>query len=78
VAGSFVQGGRRPRLVVVVTVGEVYFQCAKALMRSGLWAVRDAAPDVPTAGAFLAEADTGFDGDGFDANYLRSSTETMW
>jgi len=78
VTGSFVQGGRHPRLVVVVTVGEVYFQCAKALMRSGLWAPRDEAPDVPTAGAFLAEAEAGFDGDGFDADYVRSSTEKMW
>jgi PPOX class probable FMN-dependent enzyme len=78
VTATFEQGGRRPRLVVVVTVGEVYFQCAKALMRSRLWAPRDGAPDVPTAGALLGQADAGFDADGFDATYDISSREKMW
>jgi uncharacterized protein len=29
--------GRRPRSVLVVDVRRAYFQCAKSLMRSGLW-----------------------------------------
>src|SRR3954451_15544126 len=29
--------GRAPRSVLVVTVARAYFQCAKAVMRSGLW-----------------------------------------
>ena len=78
VTRTFDQGGRHPNLVVIITVSEVYFQCAKALMRSRLWAPRDGAPDVPTAGAFLGEADTGFDAEGFDADYDTSSREKMW
>jgi PPOX class probable FMN-dependent enzyme len=78
VTGTFEQAGRHPRLVVVVTVGEVYFQCAKALMRSRLWAPRDGPPEVPSAGAFLAEADAGFDAEGFDAGYEADSREKMW
>jgi PPOX class probable FMN-dependent enzyme len=31
---AFVQGGQHPRTVAVISVGEAYFQCAKALMRS--------------------------------------------
>lgn len=78
VTGAFTQGGRHPKLVVVVTVTEVYFQCAKALMRSGLWAPRDAPPGVPTAGAFLAEAEEGFDAEAFDATYESTSRERLW
>jgi uncharacterized protein len=33
----FPADGKLPRTVLVVHVKEVYFQCAKALMRSGLW-----------------------------------------
>ncbi len=34
---SFAIDGRAPRTVMVIRVGEVYFQCARALIRSGLW-----------------------------------------
>jgi len=36
--------GRQPRSVLLITVGKAYFQCAKAVMRSGLW---DPARQVP-------------------------------
>jgi PPOX class probable FMN-dependent enzyme len=36
--------GRQPRSVLVITVRRAYFQCAKAVMRSGLW---DPARQVP-------------------------------
>ncbi len=34
---SFAVEGKAPRTVMVIRVGEVYFQCARALIRSGLW-----------------------------------------
>src|ERR1700748_3056719 len=34
---SFAVDGQAPRSVIVVTVGEVYFQCARAIVRSDLW-----------------------------------------
>src|SRR6478609_6914870 len=34
---SFAVDGKAPRTALVITVGEVYFQCARALIRSGLW-----------------------------------------
>ena len=73
---SFEKGGRRPRTVVAVAVGEVYFQCAKAIMRSGLWEGGDV--KVPSAGDFLREATEGFDGAGYDAGYPAYARKRMW
>ncbi|MEJ2865065.1 pyridoxamine 5'-phosphate oxidase family protein [Actinomycetospora flava] len=36
-AEAFEVRGHRPRILVEVTVDEVFFHCPKALMRSGLW-----------------------------------------
>ena len=60
----FVVQGKVPRTVTVVEVGEVYFQCARALVRSGLWDPSRHVPrgTVPTAGDMLAEASGGREG----------------
>src|SRR3569832_2122197 len=34
---SFKMDGKAPRTVVVMTVDEIYFQCARAIVRSDLW-----------------------------------------
>ena len=34
---SFAVDGKAPRTVVVMTVHEIYFQCARAIVRSDLW-----------------------------------------
>jgi PPOX class probable FMN-dependent enzyme len=36
-AQTFVMNGKTPRAVIVVTVDRIYFQCAKAIVRSKLW-----------------------------------------
>jgi uncharacterized protein len=56
-AGGFVMEGKAPRTVIVVTVEAVFYQCAKAIVRSKLW---DASRHIdrktlPTAGSILAE-----------------------
>ena len=78
VTKTFEQAGKHPRTVVVVTVEEVYFQCAKALMRSRLWG--DTAPPegLPTAGNFLKEADGAFDAADYDAHYAERAKPKMW
>src|SRR5262245_24563034 len=53
---SFEIQGKAPRCVIVVTVDRVYFQCAKAIVRSELW---DPASEIdrktlPTSGTILA------------------------
>jgi len=77
VTETFAQNGRYPRAVVAIRVAEAYFQCAKALMRSGLWR-QPQVPDLPTAGAFLAERDADFDGQGYDAGYAQTAQARMW
>jgi PPOX class probable FMN-dependent enzyme len=53
----FLMEGKVPRSVIVVTVEQVFYQCAKAIVRSKLW---DASRHVdrkslPTPGSILAE-----------------------
>ncbi|TFL17755.1 pyridoxamine 5'-phosphate oxidase family protein [Jannaschia formosa] len=73
----FEDRGRRPTLVVVVTIGEIYSQCARAILRADLWSGR-LAPDLPSVGALLAEAKAGFDGAAYDAEWPERAARTMW
>ena len=50
----FSDRGRAPRLVIVFDVAEAYPQCARALMRSGLWSAGDESGRVPGMSALLA------------------------
>ena len=74
---TFEQRGKHPRSVIVLTVEELYFQCAKAVMRSGLWS-RDDAAGLPTAGDFLKEVDKEFDGETYDLTYEAAAQDRMW
>ena len=77
ITATFTQSGQHPRSVLVFTVGEAYFQCSKALMRSRLWAV-ETSPDVPTAGDFLKEQEASFDAEEYDAGYEAYAKPRMW
>lgn len=78
VVTAFEQGNRHPRVVVVVTVHEVYFQCAKALMRSRLWQAEDESHSVPTAGDFIQALKEDFDAKAYDENYPAYAEDKMW
>lgn len=77
VTETFNQKDRTPKTVIVITVDEAYFQCAKAIMRSEIW-TGDAVDGLPTAGQFLKEQETLFDGDTYDANYAEYAKTRMW
>ncbi len=78
VLARFRDRGRAPRTVVVVDIGEVYFQCARAIVRSGLWG-DVAAPDLPSAGDILAETTAGdLDGAAYDAEWPERAARSMW
>jgi PPOX class probable FMN-dependent enzyme len=53
---SFEMQGKSPCYVIVVTVDRVYFQCAKAIVRSKLWdpATQVDRKSLPTSGTILA------------------------
>ncbi len=78
VTARFEKKGMLPKTVIVVTVGEVYFQCAKAIMRSRLWSGEDESEGLPTAGAFIRQFDKGFDARDYDENYAENAKKRMW
>jgi PPOX class probable FMN-dependent enzyme len=58
---SFIVQGKAPRTVIVVSVDRIYFQCAKAIVRSKLWdpsrhIKRDT---LPSTGSILADLSAG-------------------
>ena len=67
----FAAQGKEPTTVLLVTVASVYAHCAKALMRSGLWAGRERPPGVPTNGELIAAHTAGgaIDAAQYEAEY---------
>ena len=61
---SFAVKENAPRVVIVVRIESVYFQCGRAILRSQLWnpSLFRNPTDLPTAGAMLAEATAGEEG----------------
>lgn len=57
----FLKQGRQPATVIIIEIGEIYTQCAKALIRAGLWS-RDDSAGLPTPGEILAEMTDGEQG----------------
>ena len=77
--GSFTHNTKQPRSVILIRVAEVYFQCARALMRSALWQNGDQSAGLPTMGDILAEITSGeFDGTSYDAEWPGKAAKTMW
>jgi PPOX class probable FMN-dependent enzyme len=78
---SFAVEGAAPRSVIVVAIEEIYFQCARAVIRAGLWdAERHAAPgDLPTPGSILATLSRGATGgEAYDREWPARAAKTMW
>jgi len=78
VTTQFEQRGKNPKVVIITTIGEMYFQCAKALMRSELWTSPDVSDSVPTAGQFLKEVTDDFDAKSYDEGYPEYAKTKMW
>lgn len=75
----FERGGKRPRSVIVIDIDEVYFQCARAMMRAELWRARDESAGLPSAGDMLREASQGTEGGAeYDAAWAGRAEKTMW
>ncbi|WP_299726395.1 pyridoxamine 5'-phosphate oxidase family protein [uncultured Tateyamaria sp.] len=75
---QFEQKGRQPATVIVIAVGEVYTQCARAVLRAGLWSRNDA-DGLPTPGEILAEVSGGEEGGAaYDAEWPARAARTMW
>ena len=76
---SFARDGALPRSVILIAIAEVYSQCARALIRSGLWTAGDQSAGLPTVGDMLREiSEGGIDGAAYDANWPGRAAKTMW
>jgi len=78
---SFMMEGRAPRTVIVMTVEEIYFQCARAIVRSDLWNPdrRIDPKSLPTPGQILAEMSAGrVGGEDYDRAWPERARQTMW
>ena len=78
---SFAMNDKLPRSVLIVSVHRIYFQCQKALVRSGLWDATQQVQrgEVPSAGAFLKEVlQDRFDDEAYDRTYPEHMKETIY
>ncbi|WP_135470647.1 pyridoxamine 5'-phosphate oxidase family protein [Crenalkalicoccus roseus] len=77
--GRFLAQGRPPATVLLVTVREVYMQCAKALLRSRLWEGRPRPAGVPSMGELLAAHTRGrVEPAGYDAEAPARLASTLY
>jgi uncharacterized protein len=78
---SFRVDGKAPRTVIVMMVEEIYFQCARAIVRSDLWN-----PDkrvdprtLPTPGQILADmSENRVGGEDYDRAWPERARKSMW
>ena len=78
---SFAIDGKAPRTAMVITVEEAYFQCARAIVRSGLWKAESQVDPktLPTPGAMLAAVTAGeVGGEAYDREWPERAAKTMW
>ncbi len=82
---SFEEQGKPPRSVMVIEIDTMYFQCARAIIRSKLWDADSHVDkaDIPSAGKILAaqtkaRADGGIDGEAYDAEWPGRAAKSLW
>ncbi len=73
----FARNGKSPATVIVVQIGEVYPQCARAVMRADLWNGARA-QDLPSIGDMLREVRQGFDGATYDREWPARAAKSLW
>lgn len=79
--GSFAFEGKAPRSVIVMAIDELYFQCARAIIRAELWnPQRHIDPRaLPTPGDILAGmTNNEVGGDAYDKAWPERAKQTMW
>ena len=77
----FEMNGRLPRSVILIHIAEIYFQCARAVMRAALWDQENwpDLSDLPTAGQILAaQTNNEVGGPQYDADWPERAKKSMW
>src|SRR5712691_2491707 len=78
---SFSVDGKAPRTVIIITVDEIYFQCARAIVRSDLWNPdkRVDSKTLPTPGQILADmSENRVGGDDYDRAWPERARQSLW
>jgi PPOX class probable FMN-dependent enzyme len=78
---SFSVDGKAPRTVIMMTVDEIYFQCARAIVRSDLWNPdkRVDPKTLPTPGQILAGmSDNRVGGEDYDRAWPERARQSLW
>ncbi len=80
IASSAIEG-KAPRSVLIISIDTIFFQCARALVRSDLWNAANhvSLASIPTAGQILAAltADR-VGGESYDKAWPERAKQTMW
>ena len=80
-AAEFAVDGKPPASVLVISVSSVYFQCARAIKRSGLWDPARHVPSgtLPSTGTILQSLSrSGIDGAAYDAALQPRQDATLY
>ncbi len=78
---SFVMDGKRPRTVTVIAIDAIYFQCARAIVRSDLWnpAMHVDETKLPSAGEMLADMSANrVGGESYDREWPERARSSLW
>lgn len=76
---KFERRGKLPRTALVISIGEVYVQCARAPIRAELWSGIDQSEGLPSVGQIMSEICEGtFDGESYDRDWPERARRTMW
>lgn len=78
VLADFAVEGAEPRTVLFVTTRAVYFQCARAVARSGLWSGHAPPTHLPSVGTMLEALERSIDGAQYDAEWPERAAKTLW
>ncbi|MCR9200016.1 MAG: pyridoxamine 5'-phosphate oxidase family protein [Planctomycetaceae bacterium] len=78
---SFAVDGQAPRTVLKIQIDQAYFQCARAIVRSGLWDPDHhvSTTELPGPGQILqAMSDGEIDGRAYDREWPERARRTLW
>ncbi|MEM1069431.1 MAG: pyridoxamine 5'-phosphate oxidase family protein [Planctomycetota bacterium] len=78
---SFAVNGKLPRSVVVIKIHEVFFQCARAIVRSELWNPERFVDvsSIPTPGQILANlTEDRVGGEAYDREWPDRAKKSLW
>jgi hypothetical protein len=65
--------------VIIISIAEVYSQCARAIVRAGLWTSGDQSDGLPSIGQMMDEATHGqIDGKAYDAERAARPMTNLW